>query len=156
MVWKLPLKFFRTSGVNRKLHEGSDTHNEEESLVIIMESFGSENDVNYITYKQVINSSDFLKSIICKYKLGSLKRLINFKIPCVSVIENRLTFCLTSVHSKTKWKFVEARPCIIPTVKAEKKQWIKVFEFQDLLRHVVKETLSEIDGKRHCTFVLNH
>lgn len=73
-------KFFRTSGVNRKLHEGLDTHNEEESLVIIMESFGSENDVNHTieeTYKQVINTSDFLKSIICKYKLGYLKRLMN-------------------------------------------------------------------------------
>lgn len=77
--------------------------------------------------------------------MGSIKTLMKIQIPCVSVIENCLTLCLTSIYDNEKWKFVEARTCTIPTTKAEKKQWIKVFEFLAFLKHVVEKSLAQID-----------
>lgn len=77
--------------------------------------------------------------------MGSLKTLMKIQIPCVSIIDNCLTLCLTTVHNNNKWKFVEARSCTVPTNKAEKKQWIKVFEFLAFLKHVVEESLRHID-----------
>lgn len=54
------------------------------------------------TYKQLKSTSDFMKYIIVKYKLESLKTLMKIQIPCVSVIEKCLTLCLTSIHDKSK------------------------------------------------------
>ncbi|KAI7897115.1 uncharacterized protein EV154DRAFT_490493 [Mucor mucedo] len=145
-VW-LPLKDFRVSGINRKLLDGILT-NEAETLAVMLESSGSEATTPHSiddTYKQLKSTSDFMKYIIAKYKVGSLKTLMKIQIPCVSVIENCLTLCLTSVHDNSKWKFVEARTCTIPTTRAEKKQWIKVFEFLAFLKHVVEKSLAQID-----------
>ncbi|CEP08047.1 hypothetical protein [Parasitella parasitica] len=145
-VW-LPLKDFRASGITRKLHDGILT-NKAETIAVILESSGSEVVSPHIiddTYKQLKSSSDFLKYIITKYKMGSLKTLRKIQIPCISVVENCLTLCLTTVHDFAKWNFVEARSCIIPTTTAEKKQWVKVFEFLAFLKHIVEKSLSEID-----------
>ncbi|KAI8065063.1 hypothetical protein BDF21DRAFT_388859 [Thamnidium elegans] len=152
-VW-LPLKDFRVSGINRKLLDGILT-NEAETLAVMLESSGLKYSLNRSeattlhsiddTYKQLKSTSDFMKYIIAKYKVGSLKTLMKIQIPCVSVIENCLTLCLTSVHDNSKWKFVEARTCTIPTTRAEKKQWIKVFEFLAFLKHVVEKSLAQID-----------
>ncbi|KAI8643339.1 hypothetical protein BD408DRAFT_342608 [Parasitella parasitica] len=145
-VW-LPLKDFRVSGINRKLHDGILT-NEVETLTVILESSGSEASTPHTiddTYKQLKSTSNFLKYIITKYKMGSLKTLMKVQIPCISIIENCFTLCLTTVHNSTKWKFVEARSCTIPTTKAEKKQWVKVLEFFAFLKHIVEKSLTEID-----------
>ncbi|CAO3638219.1 unnamed protein product [Mucor hiemalis] len=99
----------------------------------------------YDTYKQLKSTSDFMKYIIAKYKMGSVETLMKIRIPCVSVIDNCLTLCLTSIHNNSKWKFIEARSCTIPTTKSEKKLWIKVFEFLAFLDHIVKESLAHID-----------
>jgi hypothetical protein len=96
------------------------------------------------TYKQLKSTSDFLKYIITKYKMGSLKTIKKVQIPCVSIIDDCLTLCLTTIHTNKKWKFVEARACIIPTTKMQKKMWIKVFEFLAFLEHVVEKSLVEI------------
>ncbi|CEI91171.1 hypothetical protein RMCBS344292_05469 [Rhizopus microsporus] len=91
----------------------------------MLESSGSEAITPHIiddTYKQLKSTYDFLKCIINKHKMGSLKTLIKIQIPCVSVIENCLTLCLAAVHNNSKWKFVEARSCTIPTTKEEKKK----------------------------------
>jgi hypothetical protein len=75
----------------------------------------------------------------------SIKTLINIKVPCVTVISNRLTLCLAAIHSDSKWQFVEARSCTIPTTANEKKAWIKAFEFLACLEDVVKSSLETIE-----------
>ncbi|KAG2191192.1 hypothetical protein INT46_004939 [Mucor plumbeus] len=128
-VW-LPLRDFRVFGINKKLLDGILT-NEAETLAVMLESSGLKYFLNKSeattphsiddTYKQLKSTSDFLKYIIAKYKMGSLKTFMKVQIPCVSVIENYLTLCLTTVHDNSKWKFVEVRTCTITTTKAEKK-----------------------------------
>ncbi|KAI8883853.1 hypothetical protein K501DRAFT_183705 [Backusella circina FSU 941] len=145
-VW-LPLKDFRVSGINRKLHDGILT-NKAETLAVILKSSGSEVTTLHTiddTYKQLKSTSYFLKSIITKYKMGSLKTLRKVQIPCISVVENCLMLCMTTVHDLVEWKFVEARSSTIPTTTAEKKQWIKIFEFLAFLKHIVEKSLSKID-----------
>lgn len=66
-------------------------------------------------------------------------------MPCVSVIGDCLTLCITSIHNKSKWKFVEARTCTIPTIESMKKQWLKVFGFMAFLKHVIEKSLRTID-----------
>ncbi|KAI7897121.1 uncharacterized protein EV154DRAFT_580725 [Mucor mucedo] len=119
---ELLLKDFRASGITRKLHDGFLT-NEAETIAIILESSGAEATPHVVddTYKQLKSSSDFLKYIITKYKMGSVTTLKKVQVPCVSIVENCLTLCLTTILNSEKWTFVEARSCIIPTNTAEKK-----------------------------------
>ncbi|EPB88509.1 hypothetical protein HMPREF1544_04622, partial [Mucor circinelloides 1006PhL] len=62
-----------------------------------------------------------------------------------SLVFQSLIIALTSVHDQRKRKFVEARTCIIPTTRTEKKRWIKVFEFLAFLKDVMEKSLDVID-----------
>ncbi|GAN02977.1 hypothetical protein MAM1_0032d02427 [Mucor ambiguus] len=165
-VW-LPLKDFRASGINRKLLDGI-LSNEQETMAVIEESSGyvsgfqntsnselrlpfffdrAESTSHNVddTFKQLKSTSDFLKYIMSKYKAAALRTMMELKIPCVTIIDNCLTLCITSVHDKAKWRFVEARTCIIPTTARDKKEWIKVFELLAFLKDVVEQSLDVLD-----------
>ncbi|KAK4516824.1 Ubiquitin fusion degradation protein 4 [Mucor velutinosus] len=145
-VW-LPLKDFRVTGITRKLHDGI-LSNKAETIAIILESSGSEHSTAHIiddTYKQLKSTSDFYKYLISKYTMGSLQTLMAIKIPCVTIISNCLTLCLTTIHNEHKWKYVEVRSCVIPTNTKERKAWIKAFEFLACLEDVVNLSLKSIE-----------
>ncbi|KAL9559572.1 hypothetical protein MBANPS3_000357 [Mucor bainieri] len=152
-VW-LPLSNYQASGISRKLHDGI-LANQAETVAVIIESSGltcssksSEANTSHIiddTYKQLKSTSDFLKHLSSKYSMCSMQTLIKIKVPCVTVISNRLTLCLATIQSNSKWRFVEARSCIIPTIAKEKKAWIKAFEFLACLEDVVKSSLETIE-----------
>ncbi|KAL0146444.1 hypothetical protein V8B55DRAFT_1296613, partial [Mucor lusitanicus] len=96
------------------------------------------------TYKQMKSTTDFYKHLISKYSMCSLETLSHIKVPCVTIIGNCLTLCLTTIHSGSKWKFVKARSCIVPATITEKKACIKVFELLACLEEVVQSSLETI------------
>ncbi|CAO3646864.1 unnamed protein product [Mucor fragilis] len=70
----LPLKDCKTSEISRKLHDGISS-NQAETVVIIIESSGSEGSTAHIidnTYKQLKSTTDFYKHLISKISNESL------------------------------------------------------------------------------------
>jgi hypothetical protein len=145
-MW-VPLKDYRATGVNRKLLDGIIVNTGETSAILI-ESSGSEENFEHSiddTYKQMKGSSDFLKALMCKHKLATVNTAKKICVPTASIIGNRMTLCLTSIMTKHKWRYVEARSCRVPTITAEKAQWIKVFEFFAFLEHIVSTNIRIVD-----------
>lgn len=84
--------------------------------------------------KNMKNCTDFLKYLCCVYKQANIETFKLLKIPCINVISNRMTLCLCSVGTPSKWSFVEVHNTLIPTMACERPHFVKVLDFFALLK----------------------
>jgi hypothetical protein len=161
LTW-LPPKNYQNAELGRKLLDGIFV-NRNKTLGVMIESSGvSFNTGHHITinihsyflkhsgeniehsikdtYKQMKNSPDFFKSLLCKYNNASISTMKKIRIPSIMVIQSNITLCLTSILYPSKWQFVEARMVYISTSKEIKTEWMKVFELLAFLEQVLKES----------------
>lgn len=80
------------------------------------------------TLKQLESTANAMKHEINSYQSASYKTIKRRKIFRIHIIQDTMTLTETSVKDPQRYRFVEIRSAIIPTVWEKRKQWTKVFE----------------------------
>ncbi|KAL0141776.1 hypothetical protein V8B55DRAFT_1492087, partial [Mucor lusitanicus] len=90
------------------------------------------------------NCTDFLKHLSCVYKQANIKTFQLLKIPCINVISNRMTLCLCSVSTPSKWSFVEVHSTLMPTMAGESPHFLRVFNLFVLFKEIAENYANAI------------
>ncbi|CAO3622303.1 unnamed protein product [Mucor fragilis] len=142
----LPLADYRLRECKTKLFDGLGL-SEDKKIVIFIESSGDPKNVDHRvedSLKNMKNCTDFLKYLCCVYKQANIETFKLLKIPCINVISNRMTLCLCSVGTPSKWSFVEVHNTLIPTMACERPHFVKVLDFFALLKEIIENNTNAI------------
>ncbi|KAL9549358.1 hypothetical protein MBANPS3_005243 [Mucor bainieri] len=135
----LPLSDYRLKDCKTKLYDGLGLSPDHKNAIFI-ESSGGSHKVDHMvedSIKNMKNCTDFLKHLSCCYKQANIDTFKSIKIPCINIIDDKMTLSVCYVNSKTKWAFVEVHNTIIPITAPQRLHLVKVFDLFALLKTIV-------------------